>query len=359
MKTDEITKVWEPAEPAPSDGRIHVEEQVPVDAWNDYVARRPGCLYHRAEWGRVFAVYRLPFRRLAAMRGGRIVGVLPLVWQRSWLFGSQFASLPCFDTAGVLADDAEARSALADRALEIATEAGADVVLLRQAEPLDLSPHVRNDKALLRLRLESDSDALWHGLKAKVRNQVKKPQKKGLCVERGGVELLSPFFAIYSENMRDLGSPSHSRRFFRVVIDTFPEEVAVYVVWLDDQAIGAGLTMANGDRLEIPWASSLRRYNGYCVNHLMYWEILADACQHGYQWFHFGRSSYDSGPFRFKSQWGAEPVQLYWYYLASSPEAAAKASSLQESYGWGTRLWRRLPLWLTRSIGPRIVAKVA
>ncbi len=359
MKTNDATYACEIEKRPEGDGRLCVEEHVPVEAWNEYVAGCSGGLYHRAEWERVFGVYRLPFRRLAAMRDGRIVGVLPLVWQRSWLFGSQMASLPCFDTAGVLADDAEAQAALADRALEIASQARADVVVLRQGEPLELSPHVRTDKALVRMRLESDSDALWHGLKSKVRNQVKNPRKKGLRVERGGAELLRPFFAVYSENMRDLGSPSHSARFFRAVCETFADEVTLYVVRFDGRAIGAGLTMANGDRLEIPWASSLRRYNRYCVNHLMYWEILADACRRGFRWFHFGRSSYDSGPFRFKMQWGAEAVPLYWYYLASSAEAAAKASSLQESYGWGVRIWRRLPLWLARSIGPRIVAKVA
>jgi FemAB-related protein (PEP-CTERM system-associated) len=200
---------------------------------------------------------------------------------------------------------------------------------------------------------------MWDGLKSKVRNQVKKPRKAGLTVERGGAELLPHFFRVYSENMRDLGSPSHSRRFFQAVMDNFPEDVSIYVVWHDGRAIGAGFTMANGDRLEIPWASSLRRYNSLCVNHLMYWQVMEDACRDGFQWFHFGRSTRDSGPYRFKLQWGSEPEQLHWYYLAPDAKAAARASSLEQSYGWGTKLWQRLPLWLTRRIGPRIVGKVA
>ena len=359
MTTKEFARARETVENSLSQSPVCVEEHASVDAWNEYVLGRPGYLFHRAEWEQVFAVYGLPFRRLSAVRDGRIVGVLPLVWQRSWLFGNQLVSLPCFDSTGVLADDSEARNALVEKAMELTAQTGAKVVLLRQAEPLDLSPHVRTDKVLMRLRLESSPQAMWDGLKSKVRNQVKKPAKHGLTVERGGVELLPHFFRVYSENMRDLGSPSHSLRFFQAVTDTFQEEAALYVVWRDKEAIGAGLTMANGDRLEIPWASSLRRYGSYCVNHLMYWEILADACRDGYRWFHFGRSTYDSGPYRFKKQWGSEPVQLYWYYLAANAEAAVKASSLQESYGWGSRLWRHLPLWVSRSIGPKIIAKVA
>ena len=358
MNTDEITEVREHVEDPSPKRPICVNEQVPVDAWNEYVLRHPGALFHCADWEQVFAVYGLPFRRLAAMQDGRIVGVLPLVWQRSFLFGNQFVSLPCFDTTGVLADDAEARDALVEKATQMATDEGAEVVLLRQAEALELSQHVRTDKVLMRLKLESDPGAMWDGLKSKVRSQVRKPSKCGLSVERGGVELLPHFFRVYSENMRDLGSPSHSRRFFQAVIDTFPEEVAIYVIRLDGKAIGTGFTMANGDRLEMPWASSLRRYNKYSVNHLLYWRITEDACRDGYQWFNFGRSSYDSGPYRFKRQWGPEQVQLYWYYLAPNPAAAAKAASLQESYGWGAKLWRRLPLWMSRSLGPIFISKL-
>jgi len=358
MKTEESTKVRRATKVASLQSQVRVDETTPVETWNEYVLRRPGYLFHRAEWEQVFAVYRLPFRRLAAVRDGRIVGVLPLVWQRSFLFGNQFVSLPCFDTTGVLADDPEARDALAEKALKIVTDAGAQAALLRQAEPLNLSPHVRTDKVLMRLKLESGPRAMWDGLKSKVRNQVKKPQKHGLTVERGGIELLPHFFHVYSENMRDLGSPSHSRRFFRAVIDTFPEEVAIYVVWHDDEAIGAGFTMANGDRLEIPWASSLRRHSSLCVNHLMYWQVLEDACRDGYRWFHFGRSSRDSGTYRFKKQWGAEPLQLYWYYLTPKSTFQPSVAPPQEKYGWGIRLWRRLPLWLTRVLGPQILARV-
>ncbi|MFH1919986.1 MAG: FemAB family XrtA/PEP-CTERM system-associated protein [Planctomycetota bacterium] len=338
---------------------LHVSQTTDERTWNEYLARRgPGHLFHRAEWERVFGFYRLPSKRLAAMRGGEVVGVLPLVWQKSLLFGNQLVSMPCFDAAGVVADDVEARDALIDEARQVAKRLGAKSVMLKHAEPLDLSPSVRTDKVLMRMTLQPDSEALWKSFSPKVRNQVRKGEKSGLSVERGGRELLADFFEVYSINMRDLGSPSHHPRFFEVVFDAFPEESRLYVVRLDGKAIGAGFTMTNGDRLEIPWASSLREYNHYCVNHLMYKQVLEDACREGFRWFHFGRSTRNSGPYRFKKQWDSEVVQLYWYYLTPDADAPAKVTSPQESYGWGTRIWRRLPLWLARSLGPRIVAKV-
>ncbi len=223
--------------------QVIIEEDLSVEAWNEYVLQRGGTLYHRAEWERVFSIYRLPYWRLAAMRSGRVVGVLPLAWQRSLLFGSHFVSIPCFDAAGVLADDHDAARALVEKAVAVADDVGAKVVLFRQAEPYDLSPHVRTDKVLLRMRLPASAEALWAQLKAKVRNQVKKARKEGLVVTHGGSELLPTFSRIYSENMRDLGSPSHSPAFFRKVMESFPNGVAIYVVWRGAEAIGAGFTM--------------------------------------------------------------------------------------------------------------------
>ncbi|MEZ5583585.1 MAG: GNAT family N-acetyltransferase [Candidatus Competibacteraceae bacterium] len=66
--------------------------------------------------------------------------------------------------------------------------------------------------------------------------------------------------------------------------------------------------------MEIPWASSLRKYNSLSPNMLLYWSVLEFACKKGYRIFDFGRSTPGEGTYRFKEQWGAKPVQLYWHY---------------------------------------------
>lgn len=344
----------EPVAPA-----TQVVEHADARAWNDYVARHSaGSILHRAEWESVYGAYGLPVVRLAAQRDGNIVGILPLVWQKSLLFGNQLVSLPWFDSAGVLADDRSAADELIAAARDAADARGGALVQLRHTEQLELDCPVRTDKVLMRLTLEPDPELLWKRLSAKVRNQVRKGQKSELVVESGGGELLGEFYAVYSTNMRDLGSPAHHRRLFEAVFDRFAEFCRIHVVRHRGSAIGAGLTIANGSRLEIPWASSLREFNNLCVNHVMYWEILAGACRERFERFHFGRSSRDSGTYHFKKQWGAEEVPLYWYLLNDVRNPEAAVAPPQESFGWAARVWRKLPLWLTRWIGPRIIAKV-
>ena len=335
-----------------------IESPLP-EVWNRYLeGRAHGSVLHRAEWEQVFAVYGLPMLRLAAEREGKIVGILPLVWQKSLLFGNQLVSLPWFDAVSVLADDADAREQLIASAQAAARARGNAILQLRQAEPLEPAYPVRNDKVLMRLALESDPETLWKRLSAKVRNQVRKGQKSELELARGGRELAGEFFDVYSANMRDLGSPSHKRKFFERVLDQFGNLCTIHLAKIRGRAVGAGFTIANGQRLEIPWASSLREFNGMCVNHVMYWEILADACRNGFAWFHFGRSSRDSGTYHFKKQWGADDVPLFWYHLADTRNAEHLVASPQDSFGWAQRVWRRLPLWLARRLGPQIISKV-
>lgn len=336
--------------------KLRVVRDCTAGDWNEYLRRRgPGHLFLRSGWDTVFGVYGLRTLRLAAMRGDRVVGVLPLVAQQSILLGRQLVSLPWFDSAGIIADDATATAALIQAALEAAESSKKQSLQLRLNEPIDVDGLVRTDKLLMRLPLEPDEDRLWDRFSPKVRNQVRKAEKSGLIAEQGGRAFLPEFYQIYSENMRDLGSPSHDSRLFAAVFDAFPGETSLFIVRHEGVAVGAALTMANGDWLEVPWASSLKRYNKLCVNHLLYWSILQHACRSGFEMFHFGRSTRDSGTFRFKKQWGAEPHELFWYYLGS-PSATATAP--EDSLGWGTRVWRHLPLWLTRRLGPKLISGI-
>ena len=59
---------------------------------------------------------------LEAVDGERTCGFLPLAYVRSLLFGRFLVSLPYLNTNGVLADDADARDRLIDRAVRLADE---------------------------------------------------------------------------------------------------------------------------------------------------------------------------------------------------------------------------------------------
>ena len=330
--------------------------------WQSFLQDRDRTLFHRWEWNAAFESYGLNLERFAAYDRGRIVGILPLVRQKGRIFGEQFVSLPWFDYTGVLADSSTIAAALIDRvAARVHSEPDA-VLQIRQLHPLyslTVEPVCRLDKMLMRLPLPKSPKELWQALKPKVRNQIRKAEKSGIGVIIGGPELVDEFYNVYAHNMRDLGSPSHSLRFFEAICRAFPAEVKIAVARLSDKTVGAGFTLSNGTALEIPWGSSLPEYNALCINHAMYWQLLANAAEAGYDAFHFGRSTVDSGTYSFKKQWGAVSVQLFWYHSSGNASRAVwMARPVQAKFGFAQQIWSRLPVPLTKILGPLLIARI-
>ncbi|MFN7806416.1 MAG: FemAB family XrtA/PEP-CTERM system-associated protein [Planctomycetaceae bacterium] len=316
-------------------------------------------LWYDAAWQAPLAAYGLTFRMYAAWQGGEVRGVLPLVIQRSLFFGRRAVSVPWADAAGLLSADQEAANALLQSGVGLLKEWRLQRLLLRQPSPLWDWPVDRSDKLAMQLRLTADPETLWKSFDPKVRNQVRKSEKSGVVTETlTSDEGLDGFFEVYSRNMRDLGSPGHSRRYFAALLGAFSRQTEVHVARCDGQVVGAGLTMLNGSRLEIPWASSLQEYNRHCVNHSLYWHILSRACRAGQEWFYFGRSTRGSGPHHFKKQWGAEEVPLYWYSLDAEGRPQVSGQAPRDSFGMAVRIWKQLPLGLTRVLGPLLISQL-
>jgi FemAB-related protein (PEP-CTERM system-associated) len=206
----------------------------------------------------------------------------------------------------------------------------------------------------MRLALPDFPGPLWEGLSSKVRNQVRKGQKCGLRVAWGTGGLLRDFYHVFSHNMRDLGTPVYGRRFFRAVLEAFPMDTEICVVYAADRPVAAALLLHGQSTTEVPSASSLRQYNHTCANMLLYWNLLDRAVQRGQAVFDFGRSTVDGNTYRFKKQWGAAPEPAVW----QSYERSGRGTDVRPDnprYRRWIGLWQRLPVSLTRLLGPVIV----
>ena len=343
-------------------GDFVVREAVESDlrAVEEFILRQTrNPLWFRPAWQEPLRVYGLRLQVLVAWQGNAIVGILPLVPQRSLLFGRRAVSVPWADACGVLSSQPGATDALLKSGIAFLKEQGLNSLILRQETGLSDWPVERSDKLAMQLKLPADPDLLWKSFDPKVRNQVRKAEKSQVVSETvARDEGLAGFFEIYSKNMRDLGSPGHSRRYFETVAATFSAGTELHLARCEGRVVGAGLTMANGDRLDIPWASSLQEYNRNCVNHSLYWHMLSRACRSGFGNFYFGRSTRGSGPHHFKKQWGAEEVPLYWYSLDREGRPQVSKQSPQESFGLAVRVWQKMPLGLTRALGPWLISQL-
>lgn len=340
---------------------LEVAELTPAGAeeWDAFVASMPDAShYHRAGWARVFAdsFGRKPLYRLVR-RNGEIEGVLPIVQFASPLFGRFLVSVPFMNRGGVLARTPEARDALVDEAGALVRATRSSFCELRHvARQTDTLP-AKDHKVSMSLPLTEDVEELWKAIGPKVRNLVRKAEKSGLTVRPGVPEKdLDGFYEVFVENMRDLGTPVYSPRFFREVFREFPDDTELTVVEDEHGAVAAaGICIRHRGFTEIHWAASRREMLKRSPNMLLYWECISSAARAGLKEFCFGRSTEDSGPYRFKKQWGAEPTRLHWEYALAPGEEPPALNPDNPKYRAAISAWQKMPLWATRIVGPHIV----
>ncbi|HMV56143.1 MAG: GNAT family N-acetyltransferase [Rhodocyclaceae bacterium] len=297
--------------------------------------------------------------------------MLAAVQLRHWLFGKRYVSMPFCDWTGILADDEKTECRLLRNVLLDAQVQRIGFIELRQNRPLVLaqapagsidiegtswtfSDANSDNKVRMLLDLPDDADALMRGFRSKLRSQIRKPFKEGLVVRRGGRNLVTDFYRVFAENMRDLGSPVHSCRLLEEVVDRFGEHAQVFVVYGAGLPIAGSVTLGLGEVLCNPWASALRRHVERAPNMMLYWAMLEFACENGYRRFDFGRSTANEGTYRFKEQWGAHPEPIYWYRFVRGERLAEPVVSAKGRLSWAMNGWKHLPVSVTRVMGPII-----
>jgi serine/alanine adding enzyme len=380
---------------------VNILRSEDTPSWDHYVTLHPdSTLYHLSGWKNIientyghstyYLIAKREFRMDANYQNGtnlfdsknppertntNIVGVLPLVHLKHFLFGNSLVSIPFFDLGGVLADDDDVAKVLILEALNIAKRLMVDTIELRHLNPLswlnsnDLqvltcnlksgnhnwAAHTHSHKVRMILDLPDSSEVLIASFKAKLRSQIKKPAKDGLCSKSGALELLDDFYNVFSINMRDLGSPVHSKRLINNVLKEFSGRAKIIIIYKDKKKpIACAMMISFKETLENPWASALREYSPMSPNMLLYWKMLEYACDNGFKKFDFGRSSPYEGTYRFKAQWGAYPMPLNWQYLSVNRKPGESNLSEKTKYSKAIKYWQKMPVHLTKILGPII-----
>ena len=333
--------------------------------WDNYVSSNPDAgPYHLYAW-KTAVEQGYGHKGLYLMAedtdSGFVVGVLPLIcfclpWGRKSL-----VSLPYCDYGGLIGE-LSVQQALIRGGRRLAGELGVSRMEIRCSQEHSnllaeegISGQVISHKVSMILSLPASSDALWSGFKAKLKSQIRRPEKEGLRGHMGGPELLEDFYRVFTINMHDLGSPVHAFKWFKAVLSAYNDKAKVGMIYLkNEEPVAAGIILFNGRRVCIPWASSLRKYNRSAPNMLLYWQFLSWAADNGYSEFDFGRSTPGEGTYRFKKQWGARPEQLYWYKLGLDGKKIDCSDSGSKGRGTAARVWQYLPSCIADLVGPRV-----
>jgi serine/alanine adding enzyme len=326
--------------------------------WDDYVEQSPsGTFYHLSGWKYILektfgfeSIYLM-----AQSKAGEIKGVLPLFLMKDIIGRKYLISSPSSNFAGVCACNDEASNKLFTMARKLAVEKKVQYMEVRHLAKKVYDLPTNNAFVTMYLKLSHDEELVWkNSLNSKARNQTRRAYREGLTVDFGK-EYLDDFYRVLSINFRELGTPIFPKKFFRHILDEFKNNTNLIVVKYQKNVIGGMIFISYRKTFSDPWASSLKKYNMLCPNNILYWEAIKYACRNGFEYFDFGRSTLDSGTFKFKKQWGAEPVQLYYQYFLNNAARLPDISSHNNQYRRAINLWRKLPIVITNALGPMIV----
>jgi serine/alanine adding enzyme len=328
--------------------------------WQRFVELSPhATLGHLLGWRNVVQkTYHHTPCYLMAVDGPSVQGILPLFLIRSPFFGRFLTTAPYLSYGGILADDERAARALVQMARDIAISQRAKYIEIRGLSRLGQDLLLKDQYCTFLLPLSEGSDALWRRFEVgRARKAVRRALKSGLIVERGH-HLLTSFANVMSRHMRDLGTSFHRVRFYRHIIEEFPEQAEILMARHDSRYIAGIMLITCKETVYDLYAAGLREYNRFAPTSLLVWEAIRSACERGLTYFDFGRSRWESGTFFFKRQWGAQPVPLFYEYHLAAGESLPNVDPTNPSFRWAIALWKRLPVFAAKALGPLIIRDI-
>lgn len=330
-------------------------------AWDAFVqGASTGTFCHLAGWGRVIdRVWNHPAHHLVAESDGKVKGVLPLFHVKSRAFGSMLVSTPNGVYGGVAADEPEAQKALLDEAKKLATSLQVDFLELRNAaeatEVKGAEFHRKDLYYAFEHPITTDEDALMKSFPRDVRTMIRKGSKNELVSQLGREEVLDEFYEAYATSVRNLGTPVFPKRLFAEFLREFPQHSDILLIRQGDKVAGGVMNFYFRDTVMPYYGGAYVEFYRAGINNFMYWELMRSAATRGFTRFDFGRSKTGTGAYEFKRGWGMQMNALpYQFYLVRAKEMP-NLNPTNPKFELMINMWKRLPLGVTKVLGPMIV----
>jgi FemAB-related protein (PEP-CTERM system-associated) len=204
-----------------------------------------------------------------------------------------------------------------------------------------------------RKEMQAAVEANLKAVPRKQRAMIRKGMQNGLRSEIDiGVDRL---YRIYSESVRNLGTPVFAKSYFRVLAEEFSDCYDIVTIVSDQKAVAAVLNFYFRDQVLPFYGGGLPAARRLAANDFMYWEVMRRACERGYRVFDFGRSKTGTGAYAFKHNWGFDPTPLIYQFRVAPGHRAPELNPLNPKFRLLVAAWKRMPLPLAERMGPFVV----
>ncbi len=335
-----------------------------LDAWSQTVQR----------------IYKYPIYRFETEIEGSVTGILALTHVRHPIFGNYLTTSPFGSYGGFAFCSTESRDLLLAETRLLAAELGVEYVNIRWAdaaavlepalsavlEPtlsqLPVPPGWLQHPiyATYLLDLDANPENLLPNFSSDHRNHIRKSMKKGFIVKFGHLDLLDDAYEALSRSMHELGSPYHAKEYLRALAASLGDTLEFAVLYTPDGKLaGAGVFITHSRVVTNLHANILRKFRTDYAGEFLYWKVIERYCQKNYTVFDIGRSLLGSGNETFKMKWKPRKEMLaYWYAIKPGAELPA-LNQKNPKFALAISVWKRLPAWLVRWLGPFLIRGLA
>ena len=330
-----------------------------------FVAGHPAATpFHRLAW--LNAVARGTGNRVLVLgleQGPVLSAILPLLEAHSALFGRVLVSSGFGVGGGMLVTgqgQAEALFALAEeqalrRSCPTIELRGGPMPVGRDGWQVQADRHCGYAAELL-----PDDAAQLQAIPRKQRAELRKGLAADLYISIGSDQTdRDAHYAVFSESVRNLGTPVFPRQLFAEVLDSFGDDADILTVWHGGQPVASVLSLYHRGVVMPYWGGGTRAARLLRANDRMYFELMRHARQRGCTRFDFGRSKVGSGAAAFKQNWGfaAEPLAYASWTAPGAPQRDADPTSRRHAAR--IALWKKLPLAVANRLGPLLARGLA
>jgi FemAB-related protein (PEP-CTERM system-associated) len=307
--------------------------------------------------------YNFRVYRIVAQDAANVKGALSLIHIRHIVFGNYLATAPFASYGGFAFESIAARDALLDHARRLGDELDVEYVNVRfddggSSPPEQWIQHPAY--ATYRADLVPPLETILASYNANHRNHVRKSLKKGFTITFGRGEILDDVYEGLAKSMHELGSPYHAKTYLAQMIESLAEEIELAAVYnAQGRVIGAGVFILHGEIATNLHANILHIARSDYAGEFLYWSAITRYAQKGFKVFDMGRSLLGSGNEVFKSKWNpGKHILAYWYFLRKT-QTVPRLDQKNPKFQIAIWLWKRMPAFVVRLIGPYLICGLA
>jgi hypothetical protein len=323
--------------------------------WDALVAAHPnGSFFHSVAWAKTLqGAYGFKPVYFTANEGGSLSSILPLMEVNSWLTGRRGVALPYTDDCEPLYSDAASIRNLIQAALEFGRTEGWKSVECRGGRELFGEASASLSFYGHSLNLKEDEDRMFACLESSVRRAIRKAENSGVSVSISrDLEAVKIFYALQCKTRKKHGLPPQPFVFFQNVFEHILSKNLgmIVIASCQERPIAASVYFQFGSRAVYKYGASDEAFQHLRGANLVMWEAIKWHARNGAKTLHLGRTSIgNEGLRRFKLGWGAEERKIE--YVRYDLQKNCFVTNADESTGWYNRVFKMLPIGLSRLIG--------